>query len=114
VQRTAIFVAMINFPCFEGAAHRNIKFNIKLFVPEIFIRIPRSDLYCFLPIQKLTVSLQADKHQPHDAETQPNRPFVILESDGATWRFRHRMIQDYFAALWKKETTFIPKITNNE
>jgi hypothetical protein len=29
----------------------------------------------------------------------------LLESDGATWRFRHRMIQDYFAALWEKETT---------
>jgi hypothetical protein len=29
----------------------------------------------------------------------------ILESDGATWRFRHRMIQDYFAELWAKETT---------
>ena len=79
-----------------------------------FIRKPQSNLYCFLPIQKLTVSLQADKHQPHDAKTQPNCHFVILESDGATWRFRHRMIQDYFAALWAKETTFLPKITNNE
>ena len=27
----------------------------------------------------------------------------ILESDGATWRFRHRIIQDYFAELWEKE-----------
>ena len=27
----------------------------------------------------------------------------LLESDGATWRFRHRMIQDYFAELWKWE-----------
>ena len=27
----------------------------------------------------------------------------ILESDGATWRFRHKIIQDYFAELWEKE-----------
>ena len=24
----------------------------------------------------------------------------LLESDGATWRFRHRLIQEYFANLW--------------
>jgi hypothetical protein len=28
VQRTAIFVAMVRYPRFEGAAHRNIKFNV--------------------------------------------------------------------------------------
>jgi hypothetical protein len=28
VQRTAIFVAMVIYPHFEGAAHRNIKFNV--------------------------------------------------------------------------------------
>jgi hypothetical protein len=28
VQRTVIFVAMINFARFEGAAHRNIKCNV--------------------------------------------------------------------------------------
>jgi len=27
----------------------------------------------------------------------------LLETDGATWRFRHRIIQDYFAGLWKEE-----------
>jgi hypothetical protein len=30
----------------------------------------------------------------------------IMETDGATWRFRHRIIQDYFADQWvepKKE-----------
>lgn len=26
----------------------------------------------------------------------------ILESDGATWRFRHRMIQEYFAREWEE------------
>ena len=26
----------------------------------------------------------------------------LLESDGATWRFRHRLIQDYFADHWEK------------
>lgn len=25
----------------------------------------------------------------------------LLETDGATWRFRHRIIQEYFAAKWK-------------
>ena len=24
----------------------------------------------------------------------------LLETDGATWRFRHRIIQEYFAGLW--------------
>jgi hypothetical protein len=28
VQRTAIFVAMVRYLCLEGAAHRNIKFNV--------------------------------------------------------------------------------------
>jgi hypothetical protein len=28
VQRTEIFVELINFPRFKGAAHRNIKFNV--------------------------------------------------------------------------------------
>ena len=28
VQRTAIFVEMISFSRFKGAAHRNIKFNV--------------------------------------------------------------------------------------
>jgi hypothetical protein len=28
VQRTEIFVAMVRYPRFEGAAHRNIKFNV--------------------------------------------------------------------------------------
>jgi hypothetical protein len=28
VQRTEIFVAMVGYPRFEGAAHRNIKFNV--------------------------------------------------------------------------------------
>jgi hypothetical protein len=27
----------------------------------------------------------------------------LLETDGATWRFRHRMIQDYFADQWVEE-----------
>lgn len=27
----------------------------------------------------------------------------LLETDGATWRFRHRIIQDYFAGQWKEE-----------
>ena len=27
----------------------------------------------------------------------------LLESDGATWRFRHRILQDYFAEMWKRE-----------
>ena len=27
----------------------------------------------------------------------------ILESDGATWRFRHRILQEYFADMWKEE-----------
>ncbi len=27
----------------------------------------------------------------------------LLETDGATWRFRHRILQDYFAGLWMKE-----------
>ena len=27
----------------------------------------------------------------------------ILESDGATWRFRHRIIQDYFAEIWNEK-----------
>ena len=26
----------------------------------------------------------------------------ILESDGATWRFRHRLIQEYFAGMWEE------------
>jgi len=25
----------------------------------------------------------------------------LLESDGATWRFRHRILQDYFAEMWE-------------
>jgi hypothetical protein len=28
VQRTVIFVAMVRYARFEGAAHRNIKFNV--------------------------------------------------------------------------------------
>jgi hypothetical protein len=28
VQRTEIFVAMVSYPRFEGAAHRNINFNV--------------------------------------------------------------------------------------
>jgi hypothetical protein len=28
VQRTVIFVAMVRYPRFEGAAHRNIEFNV--------------------------------------------------------------------------------------
>ena len=28
MQRTEIFVAMVIYPRFEGAAHRNIKFNV--------------------------------------------------------------------------------------
>jgi hypothetical protein len=28
VQRTVVFVAMVRDPRFEGAAHRNIKFNV--------------------------------------------------------------------------------------
>ncbi len=24
----------------------------------------------------------------------------LLETDGATWRFRHRILQDYFSGLW--------------
>ncbi|MDX2067300.1 MAG: NACHT domain-containing protein [Haliscomenobacter sp.] len=28
----------------------------------------------------------------------------LMESDGATWRFRHRIIQDYFADLWIEPT----------
>lgn len=27
----------------------------------------------------------------------------LLESDGATWRFRHRIIQDYFAERWEED-----------
>lgn len=27
----------------------------------------------------------------------------LMESDGATWRFRHQLIQNYFAGLWNKE-----------
>jgi len=27
----------------------------------------------------------------------------LLETDGATWRFRHRILQDYFADLWERE-----------
>ncbi|WP_367390113.1 hypothetical protein [Lewinella sp. LCG006] len=27
----------------------------------------------------------------------------ILESDGGSWRFRHRILQDYFAEHWEKE-----------
>ncbi|MBC7776465.1 MAG: hypothetical protein H7246_13610 [Phycisphaerae bacterium] len=27
----------------------------------------------------------------------------LLESDGATWRFRHRLIQEWFARNWKEE-----------
>lgn len=27
----------------------------------------------------------------------------LLETDGATWRFRHRIIQDYFAGLWEEK-----------
>ncbi len=27
----------------------------------------------------------------------------LMETDGATWRFRHRIIQDHFADLWKEE-----------
>ena len=27
----------------------------------------------------------------------------ILESNGATWRFRHRILQEYFAKKWKEE-----------
>lgn len=27
----------------------------------------------------------------------------ILESDGGTWRFRHRIIQDHFTELWEEE-----------
>jgi hypothetical protein len=27
----------------------------------------------------------------------------IMESDGATWRFRHRIIQDYFAEQWEEK-----------
>jgi hypothetical protein len=26
-----------------------------------------------------------------------------MESDGATWRFRHRIIQDYFAEQWEEK-----------
>ena len=26
----------------------------------------------------------------------------ILESDGAAWRFRHRIIQEYFSDLWEE------------
>jgi len=28
----------------------------------------------------------------------------LLETDGATWRFRHRIIQDYFAEQWVEPT----------
>ncbi|NUQ24925.1 MAG: NACHT domain-containing protein [Saprospiraceae bacterium] len=27
----------------------------------------------------------------------------LMETDGATWRFRHRIIQDYFAEKWEEE-----------
>ena len=26
----------------------------------------------------------------------------LLETDGATWRFRHRILQEYFAGQWKE------------
>ncbi|MCF8247310.1 MAG: hypothetical protein K9J37_19865 [Saprospiraceae bacterium] len=26
----------------------------------------------------------------------------LLETDGATWRFRHRILQEYFAEQWKE------------
>lgn len=29
----------------------------------------------------------------------------LLETDGATWRFRHRIIQDYFAGQWVEPET---------
>ncbi len=40
MQRTAIFVEMINFPRFECAAHRNIKFNATVRLP-FFLQILR-------------------------------------------------------------------------
>jgi len=27
----------------------------------------------------------------------------FLETDGATWRFRHKILQDYFAKAWVEE-----------
>ena len=27
----------------------------------------------------------------------------ILESDGGSWRFRHRILQEYFVRVWEKE-----------
>lgn len=27
----------------------------------------------------------------------------ILESDGGSWRFRHRILQDYFADYWEEQ-----------
>lgn len=26
----------------------------------------------------------------------------LLETDGATWRFRHRILQEYFTGQWKE------------
>jgi hypothetical protein len=32
----------------------------------------------------------------------------LLETDGATWRFRHRILQEYFAGQWKDESASNP------
>ena len=31
-------------------------------------------------------------------------PVHLMESDGASWRFRHRLIQEWFAEKWKDES----------
>lgn len=36
----------------------------------------------------------------------------LIESDGATWRFRHRILQEYFAQEWEEKYKTNPK--NNE
>jgi len=33
----------------------------------------------------------------------------LLETDGATWRFRHRLMQAYFAEQWKDEPGTLKK-----
>ena len=36
----------------------------------------------------------------------------FLETDGATWRFRHRLIQDYFAGMWEESNEKIEPDTS--
>jgi hypothetical protein len=36
----------------------------------------------------------------------------LVETDGATWRFRHRILQDYFTEQWVESAENLEHISN--